>query len=306
MGFMTTGEIAEMVNNGDKNRHSHVIICFDYNTQRSFPIYVTLDQNIYNIIDDIENNNINSTIVIREIYNYKMDINKQLSERKSFNIKSPDEEKSSNKDLDLALEFASEMHKGQCRKDGTPYIYHPIRVANYVAQYKKSSRLFTLMECAYLHDTLEDTKATYYDLLKYFGPQVAGIVLELTNDVDLKKEIGKERYLSIKMKNMTSWALVIKLCDRLDNVSDLSVSSEEFRERYVAETLGILNYLVDNRKLSHSQLLIIREILNQLLLLNVHDTYKDKKVDNILQRVKHMDSIIMNPNIENKKMLLMQ
>ena len=304
MGFMTTGEIAEMVNNGNKEKYSHVIICFDYNNRNSFPLYITYDQNIYDVIKEIESTSSDTKVVIREIYNYSIDINTQLSERKSFNIKSKEEEKKESKDLDLALEFATEMHNGQYRKDGSPYIYHPLRVANYVAEFKKSKRLFTLMECAYLHDTLEDTKATYYDLLKYFGPQVAGIVLELTTDEDMRKEIGKERYLSIKMKNMTSWALVIKLCDRLDNVSDLCNGSEEFRERYVAETLGILNYLVDNRTLSHSQLMVTREILNKLSTVDVYDTYKDKKVDNILQRVKYMDSKIMIP--DNEKKLILQ
>ena len=142
------------------------------------------------------------------------------------------------------------------------------------------------MECAYLHDTLEDTKATYYDLLKYFGPQVAGIVLELTTDEDMRKEIGKEKYLSIKMKNMTSWALVIKLCDRLDNVSDLCNGSEEFRERYVAETLGILNYLVDNRKLSpsdpqYSFISVSRSFINGYSPQNVSFIYKDTVIPSI-------------------------
>ena len=134
-----------------------------------------------------------------------MDINTQLSEQRSYHIESDEIICDEKKQHDLALEFATEMHKGQCRKDGSPFINHPLRVANNVATYKQSNRILMLMQCAYLHDTLEDTKATYYDLLKYFGPQVAGIVLELTSEEDMKKDLGKERYLSIRMKDMTSW-----------------------------------------------------------------------------------------------------
>jgi (p)ppGpp synthase/HD superfamily hydrolase len=159
------------------------------------------------------------------------------------------------------------------------------------------------MQCAYLHDTLEDTKATYYDLLKYFGPQVAGIVLELTSEEDIKKELGKERYLSIRMKDMTSWALSIKLCDRLDNISDLEYGGEEFKERYVAETLGILNYLIDRRKMSHSQLLIIKKILNIISNTQVHDKYKDSKVRDIFLKTNIADSLITNPGNEKKLIL---
>ena len=66
------------------------------------------------------------------------------------------------------------------------------------------------------------------------------------------------------MKNMSSWALVIKLCDRLDNVSDLMNSSENFRNRYSRETIDILNYLLSNRKLSDTHINIIKGILSAL------------------------------------------
>lgn len=199
-----------------------------------------------------------------------------------------------------ALKFATKMHEGQIRHDGTPYINHPIRVANYVKEFKSSKELDMLIICAYLHDTLEDTEATYYDLVKLFGAHVASIVLELTTDEDLKNEIGKERYLEIKMKNMSSWALVIKLCDRLDNTSDLEKSSEVFQIKYVNETIGILEYLTTNRSLSETHINIIKEIIKNLLRVN-KDESKVIRINNILSKLREQK----NTNLEGLKRVLL-
>ncbi|MDE5539734.1 MAG: HD domain-containing protein [Bacilli bacterium] len=164
-----------------------------------------------------------------------------------------------------AVEFANLMHEGQKRKGGDPYIIHPLAVLHNVLNFKKSHNIETLLMSACLHDTIEDTNATYYDIAHLFGAEVAGLVLELTTDSDMKNALGKEQYLKIKMKNMTSWALVIKLCDRLDNVSDLAQREDGFRERYTCETIEIVDYLFKNRKLSLTHLRIIEQILLTLL-----------------------------------------
>lgn len=174
-----------------------------------------------------------------------------------------------------ALEFATKKHQGQYRKfNGAPYISHPHQVATYVEQFKTSKHIELLKACAYLHDTVEDTDTTYDELVELFGPQVAGIVLELTTDCDLKAVLGKTAYLQLKMKNMSSWALVIILCDRLDNISDLLNCPPAFRDRYGKETIDIIAFLLENRTLSNTHLVIIRQILENLSLLEIfsHDT----------------------------------
>lgn len=199
-------------------------------------------------------------------------------------------EKYSSENILKALEFATKKHAGQTRRDGTPYINHPIRVANNVSIFKNSKEIEMLIICALLHDTLEDTATTYYELVQTFGPQVASIVLEVTTDEDLKNEIGKERYLEIKMKNMSSWALVIKLCDRLDNVSDLISCSENFQVKYINETIGILEYLVSKRNLSMTHLNIIRFIIRCLEPVN--------KDENNILRLKQLISDVNNKKCE--------
>ena len=174
-----------------------------------------------------------------------------------------------------ALIYATEMHQFQYRHDGSDYINHPIRVASLVCKFKTSSNIEDLYISALLHDIIEDTEGTYYEIVKKFGPQVASIVLELTNNDDMKEEIGKTKYLEMKMKSMTKWALVIKLCDRLDNTCDLMSSTEDFRNKYIKETIEIINYVLDNRNLSQTHMNIIFKIINRLNFISTTCKYNE-------------------------------
>lgn len=277
MSYISKKEIERIVKNGDKEKYSHVLICLDHFDYEYFPRYVKHNENINDVIDGIRSRGTIGMMSIEEIYNYNLDIDKQLNEQRAYNIEPlTSKSKTEISKTKEALEYATLMHKGQFRHDETDYINHPIRVANYVYKFKQSKELDMLAICAYLHDTLEDTEATYYDIIDKFGIQVASIVLELTTDEDLKNEIGKAKYLKYKMKNMSSWALVIKLCDRLDNIVDSKNSSKEFREKYVKETTTIIEFLLNNRKLSNTHMKIIKEILKELTLIEKLEINKIK------------------------------
>ena len=241
-------EIKYIIESGIGKNYTHVIICFNNETHKIFSRYIKKGESIEQVIFELENLKEYSLSII-DIFNYNIVLTKNTQSEKTH---------------ESAIEFARRKHQNQYRKDGTEYINHPIRVAENVLKYKKSNNMEALVSSAYLHDTLEDTDTTYYDLVETFGPQVASIVLELTTDKDLKNELGKAKYLKIKMKNMSSWALVIKLCDRLDNVSDLKNTSERFQEKYIAETLEIIEYLKANRDLSKTHLRIIEDILKEI------------------------------------------
>ena len=179
-----------------------------------------------------------------------------------------------------ALEFAREKHKGQMRKNNTPveYITHPINVANLVKKYANNKEnIDDLVSSAYLHDTLEDTNTTYKELTCNFGNIISNLVKELTNNDVLKKEMGKTKYLSIKMANMSEDALIIKLCDRLDNVSSLYDTNKAFIDKYLRETISILNYIIDNRSLNAIHLNIISDINKE-----VNNVIKCCAVDNVM------------------------
>lgn len=179
-----------------------------------------------------------------------------------------------------ALEFAREKHKGQIRKNNTPveYITHPINVADLVKKYANNpENIDDLVSSAYLHDTLEDTNTTYEELICNFGNIISNLVKELTNNDVLKKEMGKTKYLSMKMANMSEDALIIKLCDRLDNVSSLYDTNKAFIDKYLRETISILNYIINNRNLNTIHLNIINDINKE-----VNNVIKCCTVDNII------------------------
>jgi len=163
------------------------------------------------------------------------------------------------------LGYAKKAHSGQARSSGEPYIEHPKRVAELIRKYKKSHNLDALIRAAYLHDTIEDTDTTFEDLERMFGGLVASLVKELTSDKEKIAEIGKSEYLSQKMANMSSWALVIKLADRVDNVSDIATAkTPEWRKKYKKQTLEILRRLEKDRKLTRSHKILIKLIKNKL------------------------------------------
>jgi guanosine-3',5'-bis(diphosphate) 3'-pyrophosphohydrolase len=168
-------------------------------------------------------------------------------------------------DSAAALRYAARVHRNQFRSDGTEYIKHPERVANFVKKFKKSHNIDKLISAAYLHDTIEDTDATHEDLIKLFGGLVASLVQELTSDEEEIKKIGKTAYLANKMSKMSSWALVIKLADRLDNVKDITTAkTPEWRSKYRKETEDIINTLESSRHLSKAHKDIIKEIRKKL------------------------------------------
>ena len=167
-----------------------------------------------------------------------------------------------------ALQYATQAHAGQTRSGGDPYITHPMRVADHIRQYKQSHNLDALISAAYLHDTIEDTDTTQEALHDLFGGLVASLVKELTSDPEQIKKMGKAAYLSHKMAVMSSYGLVIKLADRLDNVKDITTArTPQWRAKYAAETNQILDYIEKTRALSgtHKKLIsLIRAKLAEI------------------------------------------
>lgn len=315
---MTKEEITRRVMEGNTGEYSHVIIAVDKFSYEDYPVYVSYNENIREVVKKYEGD-FRSLTGIMEIYNYNLDLKQQLNEHRAYHIEpickpnkseckkiekeielNKQENHNVSKELETAIEYAIKMHSEQQRHDGTPYIKHPLGVLENVLKYKKSKNLETLLISACLHDTLEDTDATYYDLVQNFGPQVASIVLELTTDEDMKQALGKEKYLSFKMKNMSSWALVIKLCDRLDNVNDLlNENNEQFKNKYINETINILDYLIKNRNLSKTHITIIEQIISILLQLCKNDIEKTNKLIKLLNNYGANNNFQNNTNIYN-------
>lgn len=170
-----------------------------------------------------------------------------------------------NLDYDYVLAFATEKHAGQFRKDGkTPYIEHPKLVAKLVKEYKTSRNIDHLVAAALLHDTLEDTYTSYRELTDNFGEIVASLVLELTTADYMVALMGKAQYLERKMVEMSNYALVVKLADRLANVYDCQNLTIEQQTKLKVDTIEILRYIENNRELTGSQKRLIAAIRDGL------------------------------------------
>ena len=119
-----------------------------------------------------------------------------------------------------AIWFAVMAHKGQTRKGegNPPYIVHPIRVMCSII--KSGVTDVSALAAAVLHDTVEDTDTTLEQLTERFGPRIAGIVAEVTDDKTLAKALIKQTQLANSL-TMSDEAKMIKLADKGDNLSDI-------------------------------------------------------------------------------------
>ena len=161
--------------------------------------------------------------------------------------------------------LSEKAHEKQKRKfDGSPYSVHPDSVAKIILENKSSKHINELVSSAYLHDVIEDTGITFEQLLAEFGYMVASIVLEVTNEFSLVKVYGKKNYMSNKVLTLTNYGLVVKLADRLDNVSDLYLADKNFRERYIDETKYVIQVLEDFRDLTGTQIKLVKLIKEKI------------------------------------------
>jgi (p)ppGpp synthase/HD superfamily hydrolase len=106
-----------------------------------------------------------------------------------------------------ALMFIARKHAGQKRRNGNPYIIHPIRVSQEVHS-------ITEKVVALLHDVVEDTDATFADIERLFGPEVCVAVEALTH----RKGESYDDYIRRVKVNPISAA--VKIADIADNLAD--------------------------------------------------------------------------------------
>lgn len=128
------------------------------------------------------------------------------------------------KQLISAIAFAANKHKNQRRKDAdaSPYINHPIALANLLLNEAGVEDQRVLI-AAVLHDTIEDTDTTEQELVRYFGKDVADIVLEVTDDKALPK--AERKRLQIEhAAHISRRAKLVKLADKICNLRDITAS----------------------------------------------------------------------------------
>ncbi|MDA9091990.1 RelA/SpoT family protein [Pelagibacteraceae bacterium] len=150
--------------------------------------------------------------------------------------------------LSKAYNFALDAHKNQKRVSGLPYIVHPIAVADILVELKLDSATIIT---GLLHDTIEDTKATYDLVLKEFGKEVADLVDGVTKISALEEKAAENSQAENFRKLILATSkdirvLLVKLADRLHNMRTINAfSSVEKKKRIAKETMEIYAPLAD-------------------------------------------------------------
>lgn len=143
--------------------------------------------------------------------------------------------------IERAYEYGSAAHKGQLRKSGEPYFSHPASVAGIITEL----RLDGASVCAgLLHDVVEDTLATTDDIEREFGEEVAFLVDGVTKLSKINFSSTEDRQAENFRKMLVAMArdirvLLVKLCDRLDNMRTLDFMKPESQDRIARETMEI-------------------------------------------------------------------
>lgn len=157
--------------------------------------------------------------------------------------------------LHRVYEFSKQMHAGQSRRSGEPYITHPLHVAWLLADLRFDA---TCVAVGLLHDVLEDTLTTRGELEHQFG-------VELTELVDGVTKIGQHEYVRRDQAQAETFrklilasvqdprAVVVKLADRLHNLLTLEHLGQESRRRIAQETLEIYAPLAHRLGMSRVQ-----------------------------------------------------
>jgi RelA/SpoT family (p)ppGpp synthetase len=211
--------------------------------------------------------------------------------------------------LNKAYTFALSAHKNQKRDSGDPYLIHPVAVADILSDLKLDS---ATIATGLLHDTIEDTKATYKTVEKEFGKEVADLVEGVTKISQLESRATPSSKAENFRKLILATSkdirvLLVKLADRLHNMRTLSSIDENARRKRIAqETMEIYAPLADRMGMNH-----IRDELEDLsfaelnpearnLIVNRLSLNKKNRDDNFKNISKTFEDTLMKNNISVK------
>jgi len=130
-----------------------------------------------------------------------------------------------------AAELAARRHNGMARqgRGNEPYVNHLAEVANLLSQ-ATGGEDAELVAAGWLHDTIEDTETTYDELTQRFGLRVAGLVVEVTDDMSLPKDERRQKQVE-DAPHKSAGAKLIKIADKVSNIRVRMVSAPTCEER---------------------------------------------------------------------------
>lgn len=190
-----------------------------------------------------------------------------------------------------AASFASDKHKKQYRKNVSkdPYFLHLIGVCKYASD-AGITDINILCACL-LHDVIEDTNTTAEELALYFSPNVVKYVMEVTDDKTLSKSERKIKQM-VKSSSISDEAKIVKLADKLYNLSDLESSPPpEWSSEYIVGTVIWMKKMVQamesnftdtNLKMAFDSMKILFDERASSTLLKYNKDYKESGDEEIL------------------------
>ncbi|WP_414153626.1 RelA/SpoT family protein [Prochlorococcus sp. MIT 1341] len=149
--------------------------------------------------------------------------------------------------LAAAFDFAFQLHEGQFRASGEPYIVHPVAVADLLWDIGSSP---SVIAAGFLHDVVEDTDVTPEQLEAYFGIEVRGLVegvtklggIHFTNRTEAQAENLRKMFLAMASDIRV---VLVKLADRLHNMRTISSLQSDKQQRIARETREIYAHLAN-------------------------------------------------------------
>ena len=138
-----------------------------------------------------------------------------------------------------AFEFAKKSHGGQKRMDNSDFVTHPLAAAELVVEFGLDEDSIC---AALLHDCLEDTGATYNEIKKLFGKDVADIVDGVTKLTRVKPASKEDEQMENLRKMLTAMqrdmrVILIKIADRLHNMRTMEYVQDEKQRQKAFETM---------------------------------------------------------------------
>jgi (p)ppGpp synthase/HD superfamily hydrolase len=151
------------------------------------------------------------------------------------------------KQLDSAIAFAATAHAGQVRKySALPYIVHPIEVMEIVLTRSVLPVTEDQLVAAVLHDVVEDTPVGLRDITRRYGPEVARLVYELTDqftDPKLGNRAARKAMERERLATISAEAQTIKYADFISNTKSIVEHDRNFARVYLAEKEAILKVM---------------------------------------------------------------
>ena len=143
--------------------------------------------------------------------------------------------------IDRAVDYAAQKHRNQKRKDGSPYIIHPLAVAEIVAETGLDTDAIL---GAILHDCIEDTDSTYDEIARQFGSTVASLVEGVTKLTRVEYSTLEQQQMENLRKMFMAMSkdirvVLIKICDRLHNTRTMQYQTPAKQISKSRETMDI-------------------------------------------------------------------